>query len=552
MTAPSATHTVERKLRKAWRKERRYYHGDGIAHLLVWLLALILLDLLIDWLFLLPGAGRLLLLGINIVALGWVLWHYWLRHLRPYDPVRVALQVERRHPELQSMLVSFVQLTGDAPETAFASPALLRVLRNQTVEITRPIDFREIISYKELKRIALLSAAVIAFFALYSVNWGEHLRVLLNRMINPSAETGYPTATTIDFVTGDATLQQGKSITIAARAGGRIPARGVLVVVPKGGADDTIALFPGGDEGDEFAYRFREVYQPFEYYIRLGDARSDDFTIGVVPPPRIVKTVVSLRYPAYTKQDAKTVDFLNLEVPEGTIVDWELHCDRPLASAEMLRDETDASPMVLNATGTIARISRTATESFAYQFRWKEREHGYAYDDEIHYFVQVIPDSPPQVEVLFPTADDKATTRKTLTVSYLARDDYGVAQAWIVYQVNEGEEKRRPIGDFDATLVEEQAAWKLAAADSIPDLKEGDVVTFALEVADTHGGDDGPQVARSTSRRLFIVSVEDYLRYILEKRRRLRTEIEGMRTQEREADTEVGKLKDETPEPPPP
>ena len=54
MSTPQATATVERKLRKAWRKERRYYHGDGIAHFLVWLLALILLDLLIDQ----PGEHR--------------------------------------------------------------------------------------------------------------------------------------------------------------------------------------------------------------------------------------------------------------------------------------------------------------------------------------------------------------------------------------------------------------------------------------------------------------------------------------------------------------
>ena len=77
-------------------------------------------------------------------------------------------------------------------------------------------------------------------------------------------------------------------------------------------------------------------------------------------------------------------------------------------------------------------------------------------------------------------------------------------------------------------------------------------MTYAIEVADTHGGEDGPQLSRSDSRRLFIVSVPEYLRYILEKRRRLRQEIVGMRTQEKEAETEVGRLKEEAPEPPRP
>ncbi len=542
---------VEAKLRKAWRKERRYYHGDGLAHFLVWLLALVFVDLTVDWLFLLPGTGRLMLLGVNLAALGWVIWHYWLRHLRPYDPVRVALQVEGMHPELESLLVSYVQLSGDSPEAAHASPGLLRVLRRQAIDVTRPIDFREIISYKELKRIVALSAAIVAFFALYSVNWGEYLEVLLRRMLDPNAQISYPTRTTVEKITGDVTLRQGDSVTLAAWAGGLVPARGTLVVTPKGGDPERIPVFPG-DDPTEFAYRFREVFQPFDYYVRLGDARSKTFTVSVVPPPRIVETRVHLTFPPYTRLSPKVVDFLNLEVPEGTEMAWELVCDLPLASAEMLRDEAEASTLALDAAGKVARIARVATESFSYQFRWKERQHGYAYDDEIHYFVQVIPDSPPQVDLAFPLQDDKATVAKTLTVSFLARDDYGIAKAWIVYQVNDGEEKRRLIKDYTEPLVEDEARWKLAAADSIPDLKIGDVVTYAIEVADTHGGEDGPQLSRSDSRRLFIVSVPEYLRYILEKRRRLRQEIVGMRTQEKEAETEVGRLKEEAPEPPRP
>ena len=547
----SGSAMVEAKLRKAWRKERRYYHGDGLAHLLVWLLALVFVDLTVDWLFLLPGTGRLMLLAINLAALGWVLWHYWVRHLRPYDPVRVALQVERMHPELESLLVSYVQLSGDSPEAAYASPGLLRVLRRQAINVTRPIDFREIISYKELKRIAALSVAIVAFFALYSVNWGEHLEVLLRRMLDPNAQIAYPTRTTVEKITGDVTLRQGDSVTLAAWAGGLVPARGILYVQPREGEWERIPVFPG-DDPTEFAYRFREVFQPFDYYVRLGDARSKTFTVSVVPPPRIVETRVHLTYPAYTRLSPKVVDFLNLEVPEGTEMAWELVCDLSLASAEMLRDEAEASPLALDAAGKVARIARVATKSFSYQFRWKEREHGYAYDDEIHYFVQVIPDSPPQVDLAFPVQDDKATVHKTLTVDFLARDDYGIAKAWIVYQVNDGEETRRLIKDYTEPLVEDEARWKLAAADSIPDLKIGDVVTYAIEVADTHGGEDGPQLSRSDSRRLFVVSVPEYLRYVLEKRRRLRQEIVGMRTQEKEAETEVGRLKEETPEPPRP
>ena len=34
--AELAAHTVEGKLRRAWRKERRFHHGNGLAHFLLW------------------------------------------------------------------------------------------------------------------------------------------------------------------------------------------------------------------------------------------------------------------------------------------------------------------------------------------------------------------------------------------------------------------------------------------------------------------------------------------------------------------------------------
>jgi len=544
VAAELATHTVEHKLRKAWRKQRRFHHSNGIAHFLLWLLALILLDLLVDWLFLIPGYGRLLLLAINLVGLGWVAWHYWLRHLRRYDAVRVALQVEGRHPELESLLVSYVQFDDAATADPHASPSLVRALRRFTVEATHPLDFREIISFRELRRIFTLAACVLAFFALYSVNWSEHLRVLLLRMINPTTELTYPTRTTIEEVTGHVTLRQGDSITIRALAAGRIPARGALWVQPRDGEWEKLPVFPA--DGAEFAYRFREVFQDFDYYLRLGDARSERYTVTVIPPPRILHTRVHLRYPAYTRERARTVDFLNLEVPEGTEVEWELTCDRPLALAEMLPEEGEARAMELGEGGLVARLTLAATESFAYQFRWEEQEHGYAYRDQVHYFVGVIPDAPPQVEIVAPTGDDKATVRKTLAVAYLARDDYGIDKAWLVFTVNDGEETRCEIGQFAEALVEAQATRKLMEPQTLPSLKVGDVVTYAVEVSDRYDRGDGPHLSRSDSRRLFVVTVQEYLRYILEKRRRLRAEIEDMHQQEKEADSEVGKLRDQT------
>ena len=91
----------------------------GIARFLIWAVALVLLSLIIDWQILfrsrVTGTPQMFLLVINLVVLGWVLWREWFRHLKPFDPVRVALEVEATHPELSSVLVSYIQFQGEMP-----------------------------------------------------------------------------------------------------------------------------------------------------------------------------------------------------------------------------------------------------------------------------------------------------------------------------------------------------------------------------------------------------------------------------------------------------
>ena len=538
---------VVSKLRRAWRKERRFHHSRGLCFFLLWALALILLDFVVDWLFLIPGYGRVILLGINVVALASVAYREWWRYLRRYDPVRTALQVERRHPELSSLLVSYVQLSGDAAAESIASPTLIRALQRETIEVTRPLDFREIVSFRELKRIFLLSAAVVLFFGIISVNWSEYLKVLALRMINPSDRRHYPTQTQIEYITRDLTAQQGDAVTLTARAGGVVPKYGTLYVKPQDGPWETVILT--ASESAAFTYRFAEVYQTFTYRMRLGDVSSEVYTVRVIPPPRIVETKVHLAYPPYTGRRGETVDILNLELPEGTAIGWELHCDQALSAAKMVLEQGEKkaeAELTLGAEGGVVRLAMTPSDSFSYRYEWTEREHGYIYKEDVQYFVQLIPDTPPQVEIVTPTEDEKATVRKKLAVTWQGRDDYGIAKAWIVYKLNEDPEKRYALGDFRDRLVDQVSAWTLR--ESIPAIKDTDTITYCIEVADNHSGEGGPFLSRSQSRRLYIVRDAEYLQYIDEKRKKLLAEIKALHQQEEDADVQVETLKEVGPD----
>lgn len=527
---------IDAKLRRAWHKERRYYHTRGICHVLVWLVALIALDFAVDWLLEIPGYARVLLLVINIATLAVVLHRRWLRYLKPYDRTRVALEVEGRHPELESLLVSFVQLGSDAHTDA--SPGLLRAMERQAIEVTGPLDFRDIINFGQLKRIFMLSAAVFLLFCGLSVNWSEHFQVLMLRLFNPGSQAKYPTRTHIAGSSGNLNVKQGDNAALHAKATGYVPQQGALFYRPKDGEWKKLPVVL--NDRDELEYVFQNVFEGFSYYMRIGDTKTETFSVTVVPPPRLTDTQLQLTYPAYTKLKEKTVNTLSPDVLEGTSVQWLLHLEPPVAKAEMVRDGGAVTPLELDAGGSIARLKLQAKASFGYQLRWTEKQHNFAYDEGVQHFVRVVPDVAPEVDILLPSGDDKATVNKKLTISFRAVDDFSVAKAFLAYSINEGEEKKVAIDSFTGKPVE-ALSWKLK--DAFASLKEGDVVAYAIEVADNFDGKDGPHVGRSQTRRVTILSVAEYQQYIYETLANLTAEIKRSHETEVEASEQVKVLK---------
>jgi hypothetical protein len=542
---------IEGKLRHAWGKERRFHHTRGLCFLVVWAIVLILVDLLVDWLFLAsyhtPGWARLALMGINVVTLAIVLHRYWWRHLRKYDPVRVALEFERKHPELKSLLVSYVQINDETLRQTDASPVLVGALRRQAVIVTQPMNFKEVISYKLLARLMLFSLAVVAGFGAISVYKTEFFRTLLARMLNPVGHIEYPTRTVIDHITGPLTVQQGAALVLTATAGGEVPDKGTLNVKADDGSWESLGLLKTRVGSNLFAYKFNDARRSFDYYIRLGDCKSGTFRVEVIPAPKVLSKKIRLDFPAHTHRNAENNESYYVEVPEGTKITWWMKLDRPVSQAKLRRNFQDANSVDLKISGggLVVEADLTAQQSFDYQFRWKlaAPDPEFVYDTPGAYTVNVTPDLPPDVEIVQPMEDEKATVRKRLMVKYHATDDYGLSEATLVYSVNEGAPQKWKIADLDDSK-ELTKPLEKKLVELIPDLKEQDVVTYFIEVADNRAGPRGHNVSRSHSRRVYVVSEEEYLRSIMEEQLRWMTEVEEMRVEERKASKQVGELKE--------
>ena len=561
VTPPAGRSAATKRLHHAWGRQRRFVHTRGFYRALLTAAALMAVSFLMDWGLKLPGRPRAILLVINMLVLAGAGYFGWLRYLRSYDPVRVALQVEGLYPQLQSLLVSYVQLRAGGPAMHGMSAALVAAMGRQAEEQIRPLDFGKIVRFRTLWLAAVYSVAVVLVIAGAALWQPTVLGIFARRILNPVSAATYPTRTLITSVSGDLTVREGRTVVLRATAGGEVPERGLLVILQADAEPETVRLTGVSattagatttgattTAARQFSYRIDEAYRSFTYWFRLGDAESRECRVRVIPPPQ-VDVRLTVTYPPYINRTPKETGVLGLELVKGSRIDWYVKSDRPLAAAELVRDKDKPMSMNLAADGRSGTMFMVPGKSFSYGFRWRDKEHRYVYAPAIRYGIQIVPDRRPTVTLLTPTRDEKATARKELDIAFTARDDYGLKTARIVYAIQRppatkpGDEEVKEIQAFARQPRQARAALRWSVGEAIADLRPGDVVHYAVEVLDNRDGPAAAGAGRSQTRRLTVVSAEEYLRMVMERRKQLVEKIKALHGEEQQAGEEVSKLK---------
>ena len=533
---------IEQRLRQAYREERRWYNIRGASRLTLWLIALLAVAFLIDWgLFAktqMSGITGLTLLLVNVGILIWVYHREWGQYLKSYDPLTTALEVEKRHPELSSLLVSYMQLK-DEPDAheGNVSQDLIKAMRDQAIEFSRPIDFKDIVDLGQLRKIGAVAVVLFLIFSIAGIFNREHTGVLFQRLLGKDAE--YPTNTVITGTSENLTIRVGGEpvITATVAEDGDIPENGRLFLKDKNSSEvawKEVPMKRSEDPTNKFSFKLKPVDRDTLFYVKIGDDRSEQYTINVITSPRIENVDIALQYPEYMNRDAGTYDDLNLEVPENTTVKWTVRCNTPVSSWEVLvpsdwgeqtaenkPDESDPetdkdAPKFrsiladLDEAGTTATFEIPVAKALKYSFRWTEKANGFQYED-VQYGVKVTTDGLPDVDLIEPREVGYATVGKVVKMEAKGTDDIGLDKAWLVYSLNGADETKVEIFNFEGdTNKTFNYSWKLT--DDLKELKPDDRVSFQIEVADRHP-DREIHLRRTAPRQLTIVTPEAYLEW---------------------------------------
>ncbi len=555
--------TIDEKLKEAWSNERRFIHTRGAIRSLIWIIALIITDLIVD-LLIWKGIGDnqfgagLLIINIGIIA--FVLYHEWLRHLKPYDAVKTALQVESKNPKLSSILITYTELSEES--NANTSEEIVQAIREKANEKTESINFQEIVSWGQIQKVLGISAAIIIVFILISINWKEQVATLFDRLT--LGGSNYPTQTVIKKVHVEGQQMEsgkpfkvkfGESLNIKVFTQEKTVPLGELYVRTKGSKKwPSIAQNMDPLANDKLVYEriLKDITEDTEFYVRVNDDKDKIYDIEVIKSPVIDSFEIEQIFPDYINKDPETVSELTLDTPQDTTLKWTITTNTKVKAMQVRVGEDEKIDAEVSEDGKVITFARKADKAFNYSFQWTEGESGKDFEyGDVQNNIRVIDDTLPEVQLISPSSDVFATDKKVATLNYKGTDDYGLGKAHLIYTIKradsesdgETESSRSEIHNFEGKSSGENTyQWKIS--DQIKELKPGDQISYQIEVEDLFPGEK-KHVRQSATRKISIVTPERYLQWYRAELASQQDEIKRARDSEETASTQVKQLIDQ-------
>ena len=427
--------------RRVW-KRTLFWTGCAIA--IVGLIAILAGAAIVDLLMPLPSSVRLaLLIGIAGVV-SYVLYKHLIQPLRAkLTPHDVALNVERKHQDLEDRLVSALQFGEVETEDPIKSHLLQRLVTD-AVERTEGIDFKATVDKSRKRKHVGIAVAVFAGCALLALIFPTELNTSLNRLLSPWKKTEPVFTIKLTVDPGNARILRGRSLAINLEVTGKSADKARLVYTKQGSTADTESQHQEIDmvriEGEKrrFGYELFNINENIEYYVAANETESERYTVEVFDMPKLTAIEVAYTYPEYTelKPIIQQGDG-NIRAVAGSQAEVRITTNKAIQSGILTVDTGDPTPMTIFDGRTLTTTLDVLNDG-KYTVKLLCVD-GFNNQTPIEYTVTAIPDEPPEIVIKEPGRDIKATKLEEVKVQAEAVDDYGVENMTLMYSIGSGE-----------------------------------------------------------------------------------------------------------------
>ena len=435
-------------------------------------------------------------LPLVLVATGMTAVVLLLRRLvRRTDYRSLARRIERRHPELDGILITAVQRDAEAGK----DPGYLeqRLLQEATAR-SQEQDWRDIVPRARLwSWVALNLAGLVMFtFAL----GGLRVTPVLGEKPAWVSREG------VAVTPGDTAIEKGESLVVLARFSGALPPGVNLVVRASGAAPRTIPLVKSLAD-PVFGGSVTEVATDLVYHLEYRGERTREFKVTVFEHPRLERADVVLNYPEYTRLPPKRIeDTRRVSAVEGTRLDLTLQLNKPVKSARLVArgEGGEAIELKVFPDRAVAALEGfTPAKNSTYDVKLVDADNR-ANKVAASFVFDVQPNRPPEIKLALPRGDIRPSALEEVTFDGTVWDDFGIPAYGIGYSLAGGETKYVELGR-DAAAREKRMFGHLLSLETLG-AKPDDLVSWFAWAEDI--GPDGK--VRRTNGDLFFGEVRPF------------------------------------------
>ena len=482
--------------------------ATGAATAIAALVAGLTLGMLLDYWLDLPRWIRAAFLAIDVSLLITVLVQTILIPIfTGPDDDQIALQMEEANPEFRTRLIASIQLSRPEAIPIGASASLVRAMVMQAESLADRIDFTRVVSTDRLMKISIV-AALVLLTGLTSFVYGRRDGVSSDLLARAFlSNTPVPRKTRIDVPQGSFKIGRGDNAILMARARGMIPSGGTIDVMFDSGRRQTFPLEVSPNEKAMFARTLENVQDSFSYRMNLGDSTSAWYQADVLVPPVVTHLECQQVYPAYTKLGTVGRSLGDLSILSGSRLILKVTTnnpiqldgtnDKPLNAVHLVNPE-GVPPVKLTIdpndprqlTADVPMPPKTSGFSI-----WLNDTNGLKSRDPAVYRVDLVPDKDPTVRINYPERKEELVTRiATLEIGFDAADDFGLANLYLKYKIDDGPDQSIPLdinkpGQPLPRSLHKRYAWaisKLTPRSTTQPTLEGSNIEYWLEAEDNN------------------------------------------------------------------
>ena len=506
----------------------------------------------LDWLLHFDESGTRLVIGLSLLGLaGWMFWRQLIAPLlTPLSATFLASRVEKRFPGLNNRLLSAVEFLEHRLNSKLGSIELQKAVVGQALSDLEQIETSDIIETKSVRNVTIAGAVVTFLTALVVMLHPLEAATSVKRLAFPFSKVPWPRNVDLKLVRPDLSpvvhssdqplvIARGDTLELyVENTRGRLPDRvwfeyrnGDDGPISKEALRQTTLRDEKGRSREAAVISWVATRGTMQFRASGGDDNVMPFyQVNVVPPPNLESLQVTVTPPPYSQQPVQVLPpgVGHVQGLLGSKVEIVATADKALQSARLRMGEQPAAPMSLHGEArqfsSIFEIKEAVNGSYWFELTDTQ---GFTDRDSVRYELRGIADGIPDITIESPASDVLLTADSELPVAVLAKDDLGLRQIRIAYQIGD-DEKPKTIPLFDrSTSDREQEApnqpgssidqnhlgpqrqeasfvWKMSDMNPQP----GTRIVFRAEATDDY--DLGqPHVGKSIARTITIVSRDE-------------------------------------------